>query len=106
MASSLLEAEELEALGEAEAEMEIARRYVRWASGTVRNAMRAPPRGTTAHRRPCGGGFLRATLRPRPAAHRRQPADLARPAPQSGSRRLRVEPTHPRLWMRTGHEPG
>ncbi|RJS47277.1 hypothetical protein [Nocardioides cavernaquae] len=42
MAASLLEAEELESMGEAEAEMEAARRYVRWASGTVRNAMRAP----------------------------------------------------------------
>jgi hypothetical protein len=42
MAASLLEAEELETMGEAEAEMEAARRYVRWASGTVRNAMRAP----------------------------------------------------------------
>lgn len=42
MAANLLEAEELETMGEAEAEMEAARRYVRWASGTVRNAMRAP----------------------------------------------------------------
>ncbi|MDO7866774.1 hypothetical protein [Nocardioides jiangxiensis] len=42
MAANLLEAEELESMGEAEAEMEAARRYVRWASGTVRNAMRAP----------------------------------------------------------------
>lgn len=29
-------------MGEAEAELEAARRYVRWAGGTVRNAMRAP----------------------------------------------------------------
>jgi hypothetical protein len=42
MAASLLEAEERESMGEGEAEMEAARRYVRWASGTVRNAMRAP----------------------------------------------------------------
>jgi uncharacterized protein (DUF697 family) len=42
MAANLLEAEERESMGEAEAEMEAARRYVRWASGTVRNAMRAP----------------------------------------------------------------
>lgn len=42
MASSLLEAEELESMGEAEAELEAARRYVRWATGTVRNGMRAP----------------------------------------------------------------
>ena len=42
MAANLLEAEEMEALGEAEAELEAARRYVRWARGTVRNAMRAP----------------------------------------------------------------
>lgn len=42
MASSLLEAEELESMSEAEAELEAARRYVRWAAGTVRNGMRAP----------------------------------------------------------------
>ena len=42
MASKLLEAEELETMGESEAELEAARRYVRWANGTVRNAMRAP----------------------------------------------------------------
>lgn len=42
MAANLLEAEERETMGEAEAEFEAARRYVRWASGTVRNAMRAP----------------------------------------------------------------
>jgi hypothetical protein len=42
MASKLLEAEEREMMGEAEAELEAARRYVRWAGGTVRNAMRAP----------------------------------------------------------------
>lgn len=42
MASKLLEAEEREVMGEAEAELEAARRYVRWANGTVRNAMRAP----------------------------------------------------------------
>lgn len=42
MAANLLEAEERESMGEDEAEMEAARRYVRWASGTVRNAMRAP----------------------------------------------------------------
>lgn len=42
MASKLLEAEERETMGEAEAEYEAARRYVRWASGTVRNGMRAP----------------------------------------------------------------
>jgi hypothetical protein len=45
MASKLLETEELESMGEEEAEFEAARRYVRWASGTVRTAMRAP-RGT------------------------------------------------------------
>jgi hypothetical protein len=42
MASKLLEAEELESMDEAEAELEAARRYVRWASGTIRNATRAP----------------------------------------------------------------
>jgi len=42
MAAKLLEAEEMETMGEAEAELEAARRYVRWANGTVRNAMRAP----------------------------------------------------------------
>lgn len=42
MASSLLEAEEYESMDEAEAELEAARRYVRWASGTVRNTARAP----------------------------------------------------------------
>lgn len=42
MASKLLEAEELESMDEAEAELEAARRYVRWAAGTVRNGMRAP----------------------------------------------------------------
>jgi hypothetical protein len=42
MASSLLEAEERESMGEEEAEFEVARRYVRWATGTVRNGMRAP----------------------------------------------------------------
>lgn len=42
LASSLLEVEEYESMDEAEAELEAARRYVRWASGTVRNAMRAP----------------------------------------------------------------
>lgn len=42
MAANLLEAEEREMMGEAEAELEAARRYVRWANGTVRTAMRAP----------------------------------------------------------------
>jgi hypothetical protein len=42
MASKLLEAEEMESMGEAEAELEAARRYVRWAAGTVRNGQRAP----------------------------------------------------------------
>lgn len=42
MAAKLLEAEERETMGEAEAELEAARRYVRWANGTVRTAMRAP----------------------------------------------------------------
>lgn len=42
MASSLLEVEEYESMDEAEAELEAARRYVRWASGTVRNTARAP----------------------------------------------------------------
>ena len=42
MASKLLEAEELETMGESEAEFEAARRYVRWAAGTVRNGQRAP----------------------------------------------------------------
>ncbi|WP_205719841.1 hypothetical protein, partial [Agromyces luteolus] len=42
MAAKLLEAEERETMAEAEAELEAARRYVRWANGTVRNAMRAP----------------------------------------------------------------
>ncbi|MDZ5663458.1 hypothetical protein SFC79_16920 [Nocardioides sp. S-58] len=42
MAAKLLEAEERETMGEAEAELEAARRYVRWANGTVRSAMRAP----------------------------------------------------------------
>lgn len=42
MASSLLEVSELESMAEGEAEFEAARRYVRWAAGTVRNGMRAP----------------------------------------------------------------
>jgi hypothetical protein len=42
MAGNLLEAEELETMGESEAELEAARRYVSWARGTTRNAMRAP----------------------------------------------------------------
>jgi hypothetical protein len=42
MAAKLLEAEERETMAEAEAEFEAARRYVRWANGTVRRAMRAP----------------------------------------------------------------
>ena len=42
MASNLLEAEEAEMLGEEEAQYEAARRYVRWASGTIRNVARAP----------------------------------------------------------------
>lgn len=42
MASKLLEAEELETMGESEAEFEAARRYVRWAAGTIRNGQRAP----------------------------------------------------------------
>ncbi len=42
MASNLFEVGELEMMGEAEAEFEMARRYVQWARGTTRNAMRAP----------------------------------------------------------------
>lgn len=42
MASKLLEAEEAEMMDGEEAEQEAARRYVRWAAGTVRNAARAP----------------------------------------------------------------
>jgi hypothetical protein len=42
MAANLLEAEERETMGEAQAEFEAARRYIRWAGGTVRSAMRAP----------------------------------------------------------------
>lgn len=42
MASNLLEVGELEMMSEAEAEFEAAHRYVRWARGTTRNAMRAP----------------------------------------------------------------
>lgn len=42
MAAKLLEAEERETMGEEEAEFEAARRYVRWAGGTVRSALRAP----------------------------------------------------------------
>ena len=42
MAAKLLEAEERETMAESEAEFEAARRYVRWANGTVRRAMRAP----------------------------------------------------------------
>lgn len=49
MASKLLEAEEAEMMGEEEAEQEAARRYVRWAAGTIRNAARAP-RGVAPHR--------------------------------------------------------
>ncbi len=49
MASKLLEAEEAEMLGEEEAELEAARRYVRWAAGTIRNAARAP-RGVAPQR--------------------------------------------------------
>jgi uncharacterized protein (DUF697 family) len=47
MASNLLEVGEQESMGEAEAEFEMARRYVRWASGTVRNVMRPPQRGVS-----------------------------------------------------------
>ncbi|MFP5416154.1 MAG: hypothetical protein ACLGHZ_04640, partial [Actinomycetes bacterium] len=49
MASKLLEAEEAEMMGEDEAEQEAARRYVRWAAGTIRNAARAP-HGVPAHK--------------------------------------------------------
>jgi uncharacterized protein (DUF697 family) len=42
MAGNLLETHELEAMGEAEAEFEAARRYVQWARGTTQNAMRSP----------------------------------------------------------------
>ncbi len=42
LASGLLEVQEYESMGEEEAEFEAARRYVRWASGTVRHAARAP----------------------------------------------------------------
>lgn len=42
MASKLLEVEEAETMGEEEAEQEAARRYVRWAAGTIRNGARAP----------------------------------------------------------------
>ena len=60
MAANLLEAEERETMGEAEAELEAARRYVRWAGGTVARdacAVGVPPR-TVA----------RAAASPRPAA--------------------------------------
>lgn len=49
MASNLLEAEEAEMMDEEEAEQEAARRYVRWAAGTIRNAARAP-RGVAPRR--------------------------------------------------------
>lgn len=49
MASKLLEAEEAETMDEEEAEQEAARRYVRWAAGTIRNGARAP-RGVPAQR--------------------------------------------------------
>lgn len=49
MASKLLEAEEAEMMDEEEAEQEAARRYVRWAAGTIRNAARAP-RGVAPQR--------------------------------------------------------
>lgn len=75
MAAKLLEAEELESMGEAEAELEAARRYVRWASGTVRTAMRAPygvPPRTVARS---------AAV----ASARRYAPSLLRPAPRRGS---------------------
>lgn len=42
MAGGLLEVNELETMGESEAEFEAARRYVQWARGTTRNALRTP----------------------------------------------------------------
>lgn len=42
MASSLLDSDELETMDAADADIEAARRYVRWATGTVLNGMRAP----------------------------------------------------------------
>jgi hypothetical protein len=42
LAGSMLEVQEMEVMGQSEAELEAARRYVRWARGATRQAMRAP----------------------------------------------------------------
>lgn len=76
MAANLLEAEERETMGEEEAEMEAARRYVRWATGTVRNAMRAPygvPPRTVARSAAVSAARRYAPALVRPAYGRPQP---------------------------------
>ena len=99
MAAKLLEAEERETMAEAEAEFEAARRYVRWAGGTVRNALRAPygvPPRTVARSaavasarryaptllRPAGGS--RSQWRGRRVPARRRPAWDPVPYPVGG----------------------
>ena len=80
MAGNLLEAEELEMLSEGEAEMEAARRYVRWARGTTQNVMRAGR-----------GGNPNATVRAAAInSARRHAPGLLRP----GDRRRRRRPGH------------
>ena len=91
MASKLLEAEELESMDEAEAEMEAARRYVRWASGTIRNATRAPrgvPPRTVVRSAAVSSArrYAPALLRPSDSrAGRRQPAWRQRRGPRWGA---------------------
>lgn len=97
MAANLLEAEELETMGEAEAELEAARRYVRWAGGTVRNAMRAPrgvPPRTVARSAAVA------------AARRHAPA-LLRPrySPQAPQWRSRRPSSGLAAWDPAGYQP-
>lgn len=97
LAANLLEAEERETMGEAEAELEAARRYVRWAGGTVRNAMRAPrgvPPRTVARSAAIS------------AARRHAPA-LLRPrySPQASQWRSRRPSVGPAVWDPAGYQP-
>lgn len=97
MASKLLEAEERETMDEAEAEFEAARRYVRWAGGTVRNAMRAPY-----------GVPPRVVARSAAVASARNHAPtLLRPAYGSPSRRRRAARRGwgPPAWDPVGYRP-
>lgn len=85
MASKLLEAEEAELLGEAEAEFEAARRFVRFGRATVRYAAAAPrsaPPRTVAR-----SAAVAAARRHAPALLRNRPArPVARPSRRRGQR--------------------